>query len=37
MAIGTVRRAIEELRGRGLVLTLPAKVTYIAEPPAENS
>ncbi|MFC4502946.1 MULTISPECIES: GntR family transcriptional regulator [Streptomyces] len=37
VAIGTVRRALEELPGRDLVLTLPAKGTYIAEPPAENS
>ena len=26
----TVRRAVEELRDRGLVVTLPAKGTYIA-------
>jgi GntR family transcriptional regulator len=30
VAIGTVRRAIEELRERGLVVTLPAKGTYVA-------
>ncbi|WP_051760390.1 winged helix-turn-helix domain-containing protein [Herbidospora cretacea] len=32
VALGTVRRAIEELRDRGLVVTLPAKGTYIARP-----
>lgn len=30
VAIGTVRRAVEELRARGLVVTLPAKGTYVA-------
>lgn len=30
VALGTARRAIEELRGRGLVVTLPAKGTFIA-------
>lgn len=30
VAIGTVRRAVEELRGRGLVVTLPAKGTYVS-------
>ncbi|MGW0920042.1 GntR family transcriptional regulator [Streptomyces sp. NPDC002755] len=34
VAVGTVRRAVEDLRERGLVVTLPAKGTYIAEPPA---
>jgi GntR family transcriptional regulator len=29
VALGTVRRAVEELRERGLVETLPAKGTYI--------
>ena len=29
VALGTVRRAVEELRGRGLVVTLPAKGTFI--------
>ncbi|MEU6552140.1 winged helix-turn-helix domain-containing protein [Streptomyces sp. NPDC046915] len=33
VAVGTVRRAVEDLRERGLVVTLPAKGTYIAEPP----
>ncbi|WP_043623644.1 winged helix-turn-helix domain-containing protein [Nonomuraea candida] len=32
VAIGTVRRAVQELRDRGLVVTLPAKGTYIARP-----
>ena len=31
VALGTARRAVEELRDRGLVVTLPAKGTYIAE------
>ncbi|MER6350706.1 winged helix-turn-helix domain-containing protein [Streptomyces sp. NPDC001634] len=34
VAVGTLRRAMEELRERGLVVTLPAKGTYVAEPPA---
>lgn len=29
VALGTARRAVEELRGRGLVVTLPAKGTYV--------
>lgn len=29
VSIGTVRRAVAELRGRGLVATLPAKGTYV--------
>ncbi|GAA4912672.1 winged helix-turn-helix domain-containing protein [Streptomyces coeruleoprunus] len=29
VSIGTVRRAIAELRSRGLVATLPAKGTYV--------
>ena len=29
VALGTARRAVRELRERGLVLTLPAKGTYI--------
>ena len=35
VAIGTVRRAVKELRERGLVVTLAAKGTYIAKPPKE--
>ncbi|MFI8191313.1 GntR family transcriptional regulator [Streptomyces sp. NPDC085946] len=31
VAVGTVRRAVEDLRERGLVVTLPAKGTYITE------
>lgn len=31
VALGTVRRAVEELRGRALVVTLPAKGTFVAE------
>jgi DNA-binding GntR family transcriptional regulator len=30
VAVGTARRAVQELRQRGLVVTLPAKGTYIA-------
>jgi GntR family transcriptional regulator len=30
VALGTARRAIAELRDRGLVVTLPAKGTFIA-------
>ena len=33
IAIGTMRRAVQELRDRGLAVTLPAKGTFIAEPP----
>jgi len=37
IAIGTARRAIQELRDRGLVVTLPSKGTFVAErPPAEG-
>lgn len=40
VSIGTVRRATEELRTRGLVITLPAKGTFVAtldsrRPPTE--
>ncbi|MEU4212755.1 winged helix-turn-helix domain-containing protein [Streptomyces sp. NPDC026206] len=31
VAIGTARRAIQELRDRGLLVTLPAKGTFVAE------
>ena len=34
VSAGTVRRAVRELRERGLVVTLPAKGTYVAEPPS---
>jgi GntR family transcriptional regulator len=30
VALGTARRAVEELRARGLVVTLPAKGTFVA-------
>ena len=33
VALGTVRRAVGELRHRGLVVTLPAKGTFIAVKP----
>jgi DNA-binding GntR family transcriptional regulator len=36
VAVGTVRRAVEDLRERGLVVTLPAKGTYIAEKTADS-
>jgi DNA-binding GntR family transcriptional regulator len=29
VALGTIRRAVQELRDRDLVITLPAKGTYI--------
>jgi GntR family transcriptional regulator len=32
VAIGTVRRAVAVLRERGLVVTLPAKGTFVAQP-----
>ncbi|MGW8851575.1 winged helix-turn-helix domain-containing protein [Streptomyces xiamenensis] len=31
VALGTVRRAVVDLRERGLVKTLPAKGTFVAE------
>jgi DNA-binding GntR family transcriptional regulator len=35
VAPGTVRRAVQELRDRGLVVTLPNKGTFVvAEPPS---
>jgi DNA-binding GntR family transcriptional regulator len=36
IARGTARRVVQELRDRGLVVTLPSKGTYISEPPAEG-
>jgi DNA-binding GntR family transcriptional regulator len=33
VAIGTARRAVEELRERGLVVTLPGKGTYVTGVP----
>jgi GntR family transcriptional regulator len=32
VAIGTIRRAVRELRDRGLVATLPAKGTFVTAP-----
>jgi len=32
VAVGTARRAVEELRERGLAVTLPAKGTFIKSP-----
>ncbi|MEU0427272.1 winged helix-turn-helix domain-containing protein [Streptomyces canus] len=37
VSIGTVRRAIAELRKRGLVATLPAKGTYVIGMPGSSS
>ena len=37
VSIGTVRRAIVELRKRGLVATLPAKGTYVIAMPEPSS
>ncbi|MEU6667589.1 winged helix-turn-helix domain-containing protein [Streptomyces sp. NPDC046727] len=36
VAIGTARRAVQELRERGLAVTLPAKGTFIASPPEQT-
>ena len=33
VALGTARRAVEELRERGLVVTLPSKGTFVATKP----
>ena len=33
VAVGTVRRAVEDLRERGLVVTLAAKGTFVADRP----
>jgi GntR family transcriptional regulator len=33
VSIGTVRRAVQELRNRGLVATLPAKGTFVMGAP----
>ncbi|THA31801.1 GntR family transcriptional regulator [Streptomyces sp. A1277] len=33
VAPGTARRAVQELRARGLVVTLPNKGTYVVTPP----
>ena len=33
VSIDTARRAVAELRERGLVVTLPSKGTYVARPP----
>ena len=34
VALGTVRRALDVLRDRGLVVTLPAKGTFVVHPEA---
>lgn len=36
VAVGSVRRAIKELREQGVVVTLAAKGTYVTSPPAES-
>jgi DNA-binding GntR family transcriptional regulator len=36
IAKGTARRVAQELRDRGLALTVPNKGTFIQQPPAEN-
>lgn len=37
VALHTARRAVRELRDRGLVITVPAKGTFVVEqPPAED-
>ncbi|MDX3579013.1 winged helix-turn-helix domain-containing protein [Streptomyces sp. FL07-04A] len=33
VAAGTARRAVQELRDRGLVVTLPNKGTFVVTPP----
>lgn len=37
VSAGTIRRAVRELRDRGLVVTLPAKGTYVVEHGAHAS
>jgi GntR family transcriptional regulator len=37
VAIGTARRAVEELRERGLVVTLPGKGTYVIGTPGHSN
>lgn len=34
VAVGTVRRALVELREKGFVVTLPAKGTFVMKPPS---
>ena len=36
VALGTIRRAIAELRSRGAVVTLPAKGTFVVGPDAST-
>lgn len=35
VSLGTARRAVEELRSRGLVTTLPSKGTFVTDPAAQ--
>lgn len=37
VSIGTARRAVRELRDRGLVATLAAKGTYVLQPPPADT
>jgi DNA-binding GntR family transcriptional regulator len=37
IALGTARRALRELRDRGLIVTLPSKGTYVRRMPGEPS
>jgi GntR family transcriptional regulator len=37
VAVGTARRAVEELRERGLAVTLPGKGTYVTATAGEDS
>ena len=37
VALHTARRAVRELRDRGLVITVPAKGSFVAEPPASRA
>ncbi|WP_238016016.1 GntR family transcriptional regulator [Dactylosporangium sp. AC04546] len=37
VARGTARRAVELLRDRGLVFTVPQRGTYVSEPPTRRS
>ncbi|MEU1663522.1 winged helix-turn-helix domain-containing protein [Streptomyces sparsogenes] len=36
VSVASVRRAVQELRDRGMVTTLPAKGTFVAEPRNES-
>jgi GntR family transcriptional regulator len=36
VAVGTVRRAVQDLRDRGLVITVPARGTFVVGTPGEE-